>query len=147
VIRFCHANVSFREEISMQTPDETAIRQVMAEWLAATAAADPARLRPLLAEDVIFLTPGQPPMQGREFFLTGMASGLAQMDIQPAGEILELVVAGEWAWQRARLTVTVTPRHGGPTHRRSGETLTILHREAGGRWVIARDANLLAVVE
>jgi ketosteroid isomerase-like protein len=37
----------------------------------------------------------------------------------------------------------MTPSGGGTPMRRSGYTLTILRKEPDGRWVLARDANLL----
>ena len=43
---------------------------------------------------------------------------------------------------RTRLTVTVTPPSGEPITR-NGHTLTIL-RKQHGKWLLARDANLLA---
>ena len=52
--------------------DERAIQDLIAEWLGATAAGEPSRLRGLMAEDVVFLTPGQPPLRGRERFLAGL---------------------------------------------------------------------------
>ena len=39
----------------------------------------------------------------------------------------------------------MTPIAGGQPLRRSGATLSIFRRVAGGRWVLARDANLLTV--
>jgi hypothetical protein len=45
--------------------------------------------------------------------------------------------------RRNQLRVEVTPA--GETVARSGYTLTVLRKERYGRWVIARDANLLAV--
>jgi hypothetical protein len=42
-----------------------------------------------------------------------------------------------------RLSVTMTPRNGGPPVERIGTTLSILTRRAG-TWMIARDANMLA---
>jgi ketosteroid isomerase-like protein len=39
----------------------------------------------------------------------------------------------------------VTPPGGDPQHR-AGDTLTILRKEADGRWRLARDANLLSEV-
>jgi ketosteroid isomerase-like protein len=38
----------------------------------------------------------------------------------------------------------MTPPEGEPV-RRAGYTLTILRKEPSGKWVLARDANLLAV--
>ena len=59
-----------------------------------------------------------------------------------SAEILELKVLGDWAWMRTRLRVTITPS-GGKAMVRSGYTLAILRKEADGRWVLARDANLV----
>ena len=42
----------------------------------------------------------------------------------------------------AKLTVVAKPPDGSPPTERSGHTLTILNKQAG-RWVLARDANLL----
>jgi ketosteroid isomerase-like protein len=52
-------------------------------------------------------------------------------------------VLGDWAYLRNYLTVSVTPPGGAPV-RRAGYTLSILRKEASGKWVLARDANLLA---
>ena len=53
--------------------------------------------------------------------------------------IVGLVLIVMWT----RLTVVMTPPNGAPSVRRAGHTLSIL-RKQNGRWVIARDANLLA---
>ena len=58
-------------------------------------------------------------------------------------EIQEVQVSGEWAFVWSKLTVIVTPPSGAETVTLSGHTLTVFHRE-GGRWLLARDANLLA---
>jgi ketosteroid isomerase-like protein len=51
-------------------------------------------------------------------------------------------VHGDWAWMRNRLEVTITSPQG-DSQKRSGYTLTILRKNSDGKWVIARDANLL----
>ena len=57
--------------------------------------------------------------------------------------IRELRVAGDWARCWSDLTVTVTPRDGGAPIGRSGPVRSIFRREPDGRWVLARDANML----
>ncbi len=47
---------------------------------------------------------------------------------------------------RNRLTVTMTPAGGQAMLERSGYTLSILRKEEDGRWLLARDANLLAAI-
>jgi ketosteroid isomerase-like protein len=65
--------------------------------------------------------------------------------IDGVSEIEEVRVAGDWAFIRTRLSVTMTPPQGAPVER-AGHTLTVFRREAG-RWRLARDANLLAPVK
>ena len=49
---------------------------------------------------------------------------------------------GDWAYLRNFIEITITPAGGTPV-RRSGFTLTILRKEPDGRWLLARDANLV----
>jgi uncharacterized protein (TIGR02246 family) len=121
--------------------DERAIRQLVDTWLAATAAGDTARVLTLMADDVVFLTPGRPPF-GREVFEAAARAPGKPPQVQCAGDLEEVVVVGDFAYARARLTVTVTPPGGQPEHR-AGYTLSIFRKRPDGRWVLARDANLV----
>jgi uncharacterized protein (TIGR02246 family) len=62
--------------------------------------------------------------------------------MQGTSDIKEIEVLGDWAWVRNHITVTMTPPGGVPV-KRSGYTLTILKKQPDGRWLLARDANLL----
>jgi ketosteroid isomerase-like protein len=64
------------------------------------------------------------------------------MTVDGGTEIDEIEVIDGWAWMRTRINVTMTPPTGEP-NQRSGCTLAILRKEPDGRWVLARDANLL----
>src|SRR5438128_797431 len=121
--------------------DERAIRDVIDTWLAASQAGDTAKVLTLMADDVVFMVPGQEPF-GKEAFAS-MSAGMKGARMTGTSTVIELTVLGEWAWSRNRLEVTITPPNGEAT-RRSGYTLTIFRKEPDGAWVIARDANLLA---
>jgi uncharacterized protein (TIGR02246 family) len=124
--------------------DEDAIRQLVATWLDASRAGDTDKVLSLMTDDVVFLTPGHPPMRGKAAFAASLAS-LKSFDIQGRSEIEDIEIVGDWAWMWTRLTVTMTPKNGGPPVERAGNTLSILDRRAGA-WKIARDANMLAPV-
>jgi uncharacterized protein (TIGR02246 family) len=124
--------------------DEQAIRELVATWLSASKAGDTEKVLSLMAEDVVFLVPGQPPMRGKAAFAAGQ-SELQQFEIEATSEIQEVNVVGEWAYLWTKLTVVVTPKKGGAPVKRMGNTLSILQKQAGA-WVIVRDANMLAVV-
>jgi uncharacterized protein (TIGR02246 family) len=121
--------------------DERAIHELVEQWMAASKAGDTATVLSLMSDDVIFMVPGKEPF-GKEAF-AATASEMKNVVIEGTSEIQELEVLGEWAWMRNRLKVKMTPPNGKPVSR-SGYTLTILRKNPDGRWVIARDANLLA---
>lgn len=125
----------------MVTEDERAIRDLVATWMSASQAGDLQTVLSLMADDVIFMVPGQDPF-GKEAFAAA-SEGMNDVRMEASSDIRELRVLGEWAYVRTHITVTMTPPHGKPV-RRSGYTLTILRKDPDGRWRLVRDANLLA---
>jgi len=125
------------------TDDERAIRELVAIWMSASRAGDTATVLSLIADDAVFMVVGQEPF-GKEAFRAA-SQGQKDLRIEGTSDIREIQVLGDWAYLRNYLTVTVTPP-GGAAMRRAGWTLTIL-RKTGGRWVLARDANLMTKVE
>jgi uncharacterized protein (TIGR02246 family) len=123
--------------------DEQEIRQLVATWMAATKTGDTKTVLSLMAEDVVFLIAGQPPMIGRAAFAeASKAQANQSFKFDGNSEIQEIKVLGDWAYMWARLSVTVT-RPGAEPMTRAGHTLTILKKE-NGKWLLARDANMLA---
>lgn len=123
--------------------DEQAIREVFETWQRVAVAGDIDQLLPLMSEDVVFLTPGNPPMKGREAFAAAFQANIPKVGLESKGELEEIQVVGDVAYCRAHLVVTKTPMEGGPPTRLTGYTLTIFRKQSDGRWVLVRDANLL----
>ena len=121
--------------------DEQAIRDLVDEWLEASKRGDTATILNLMADDVIFMVAGQKPF-GKEAFAAA-ARGMMKVRFEGRSDIEELKVLGNWAYLRNYLEMTMTPEQGAPVHR-AGYTLTILRKQEDGRWVLARDANLVA---
>jgi uncharacterized protein (TIGR02246 family) len=126
--------------MSTMSDDERAIRQLIDTWMAASKAGDTATVLSLMTDDVLFMVPGREPFGKQEF--AAAAQGMQGATIDGKSEIVELKVLGDWAYLRGRLQIAMTPPAGNPIHR-SGYTLTILRKEADGKWRLARDANLL----
>jgi uncharacterized protein (TIGR02246 family) len=124
--------------------DEQAIRKLIDTWMTATGAGDAKTLLGLMADDVVFLIPGKPPMRGKSEFAASL-DALKDFAIEGTSEVQEIKVIGDWAYAWTALTVAMTPRQGGPTMKRAGNTLSIFQRSASG-WVLFRDANLLVAV-
>ena len=123
------------------SPDEQQIRDVVARWHDATRAGDLDTVLDLMTDDVVFLLPGRDPMDKAEFAALSRAAGFPPPRIDGTYDVCEVQVAGDWAFLWSRLDLVITPA-GGEALARSGHTLTVMRRD-GGRWRVARDANLL----
>lgn len=119
--------------------DERAIRALVDTWMKASQAGDTATVLSLMADDVVFMVPGREPFGKKDF--AGAAEAMKDLRIEGRSDIRELKVLGEWAYLRNQIEVTITPADGQPV-KRAGYTLTIL-RKQDGKWLLARDANLL----
>jgi uncharacterized protein (TIGR02246 family) len=123
--------------------DEQAIRELIAEWHRATIAGEVERVAPLMAEDVVFLTAGNPPMKGRATFEEGLRTILKTHRLESKGDIQELQISGDLAYCWNQLTVKITSRAGGDGMMRSGAVLSVFRKRPDGSWVLFRDANLI----
>jgi uncharacterized protein (TIGR02246 family) len=122
------------------------IREVIAAWMRAMAEGDLESVLSLMAEDVVFLLPGQPPMRGRDAFAAFSRPAFGHVRIEGKPDIQEIHIAGDYAFCWNHLSVTVTPLQGGSPKQRAGDILSILRKEPDGRWVLFRDANMLTAV-
>jgi uncharacterized protein (TIGR02246 family) len=120
--------------------DEQAIRDFVDRWLIASEEGDLPTMLNLLADDVVFMVPTKKPF-GKEAFSQSYEQTRGAK-LKTRSDIQEIKIIGSWAWMRNFLRVTFTDANGeSSTH--SGYVLTILNKTPDGRWVIARDANLL----
>ncbi len=125
--------------------DELEIRNLVATWLTASKAGDVDTVLGLMTDDVVFLVPDRAPMLKQEFAgLSRAPPGTLPPQIDARSEIQEIVVSGDAAFMWTKLSMIMTSP-GGQLIERAGHTLTVLRR-VNGRWLVARDANLLTVV-
>ena len=127
--------------------DEREIRQLVSTWMAASKAGDVETVLSLMSDDVVYLVPGQPVMRKADFAAAARAqSGQGTPQFDGTSEIQEIKILGDWAFMWSKLTVVVTPPGGAQPMTRAGHTLSILKKQ-NGKWVLARDANMLAPVQ
>ena len=122
------------------TDDERQISALVDDWMAASKAGDVSAILGLMTDDVVFLTPGRSPF-GKEAFAAG-AESMKGVAMDGQSDLQEIQVCGDYAFTRNHIRVTITAP-GGPTQRLSGHTLSVLRKEADGRWRLARDANFV----
>ncbi len=79
-----------------QQTSEQEIRALIKTWLEASRAGDLDTILNLMTEDVVFLTPGNPPMH-RQDFIAGSKSMAGKVTIEGHSEVQEITVTGDQA--------------------------------------------------
>jgi uncharacterized protein (TIGR02246 family) len=126
-------------------PDEQSIRNLVQTWLRASANNDLDVILGLIADDVIFLRQGQPPMHGKQAFAEAFNAGAGKFKIEAVSEIEEIQIEGSLAYCLMHLNLTMTPvTIGTPPMRLAGNILSVLRKQPNSKWMIYRDANMLA---
>src|SRR5262249_32803634 len=113
---------SVRRRRERMGPDERAIREVHSTLIDAVNPGDLVCLLSLMADDVVFLNPGQAPF-GRERFSPGFSAALQQARITCMSALEDVVVVGEVAYTLSRDSLSVTPRAGGEAMQLAGHRI------------------------
>ena len=116
------------------TDEVREIRELIDSWIAASNAGDLSALLEMMTDDV-FMTPGRAPFGKAEFAADSERMKGASVEAQAA--VLEIKVFGACAYVRSRIQAALRPP-GGPPRRLSGYAMSILTKDADGRWRIAR---------
>ncbi len=124
------------------TSDEQAIRAVIADWVRASAAGDVNTMLSLLADDMVFIVPGQPPF-GKKKFKAAWDGPMKGAIVVPDATVEEVLISADFGCTRTRLAVRITTPDGNSSSAK-GYAMTLFRRQPDGRWLFARDANLLA---
>jgi uncharacterized protein (TIGR02246 family) len=126
--------------LSADEDDARQIRELIDSWIAASNGRDLPALMGMMTDDIVFMTPGRAPFGKAEF-----ASDVERMKsvaIAARVEVQEIEVFGPRAYIRNHVRVEIAAP-GQTPKRMSGYAMSILHKEADGRWRIARDANVV----
>ena len=120
--------------------DARQIRELVDSWIAASKAHDLPALMGMMTDDVVFMTPGRAPFGKTEF--AADVERTKKVAIDARSEVQEIEIFGPRAYIRNHVRVELTSPGQAPK-RVSGYAMSILRKEADGRWRIARDANLV----
>ena len=124
------------------TPDEKELRDTIAAWDRASEADDRATLGSLVADDVVFLAAGREPVVGREKWVASYAPRMP--GVQHRSEIAQVVVYGGLAHAWCEIVHSIPAGEGEAEIRVEGYTLTMYRKGADGKWLLAKEATLLA---
>jgi uncharacterized protein (TIGR02246 family) len=126
---------------AVQLDDAQEIRDLIATWASASASGDLEAIKPLMDEDILFLTAGSEPF-GRQTFVQHFENNVKQMNLNVRADVREVEVRDDLAFARTWLEIVITLPSGEPITR-TGYTLSVYRRRPGGPWRLWRDANLV----
>jgi uncharacterized protein (TIGR02246 family) len=124
--------------------DESAIRAVTEQWLAAEGARDVGALLEHVTDDAVFLMPGGRTVSGKPAIRTLFETFFAAFTSEHTASIAEVRVEGDWAFSWGQEVTVLRPVAGGPPVRLEGFGLSVLRRGPDGRWRFARGINNMA---
>ena len=119
-------------------PEVNAIRQVAVRWAQAVAASNLAELRQLMTEDIVVVHGNGRLLSGKQAVLADFSASFERYRVNQEVVSEETVVAGDWAFDRARVRTAVSARDSGESKEFVSRTLTILRREPTRGWCVAR---------
>ena len=121
--------------------NEDAVREIIKvrdAWTEAVKAKDVERLMSLLADDIVMMHPNRPAIIGLAANRADLTAAFEKFQVDQSVLSDEIVVAGEWAFDRSRATTTLTPVAGGAPVTARSKAITMLRRQTDGSWKIAR---------
>lgn len=116
---------------------------ILAEIVAAFQAKDPARIAGLYARDAVFVTPGRPPIVGREAVARIMAEDLRDpgFHLDLAEEKIFVSASGDMAYARGAFRASFTNPRTREVESVAGTYLQVFRRQPDGAWEIAEDIS------
>jgi ketosteroid isomerase-like protein len=128
--------------VSVSTPDRAADRKAIAAATAQFQAAENAgsvdQFRGFFADDLVMMGPDKPPVTGGDSVAALMREFHDAFAVQVEYNSQEIVVSGDWAFDRGTERYTLTPKAGGAPIRKSGNYLYVYQRQEDGSWKQSR---------
>lgn len=118
--------------------DRKAIAAATAQFQAAESAGSVDKFRSFFADDLVMMGPNESPVIGGDSVAALMQKFHNAFKVQVEYNSQEIVVSGDWGFDRGTEHYTVTPKAGGDTIRKSGNYLYLYQRQKDGSWKQSR---------
>jgi uncharacterized protein (TIGR02246 family) len=124
-----------------KSQDEAAIKQMILEWKEAVLHRDISRLLSFIADDAVFMPPGQPLIRGKAEVEAMYKTAFEKFHMEQDFEVEEIQIAGDFAFFWGVDSAQLIPMEGGLTVNARGMGISILKRQSDGSWKFYRGIN------
>ena len=139
-------SIAFRGRITMGPFDAEVqdIRQIATRLTAAVEAGNIEQLGQLMTDDIVVIHGHGRVLTGKRAVMEDFIHSLQSFSVRQTVEPEETIVAGEWAFDRAKGHTAISSRNaGGDTKQFNSKTVTILRKESGLGWRVARAIGVI----
>jgi uncharacterized protein (TIGR02246 family) len=124
-------------DVDLSNPDVAAIVQNARDYEQAFAAGDAKAISAMYAPDVVYLSQGRDDRIGDSLAMKGRITFFSTYNATIAIHVQEVKIMGDMGYDRAKFTMTMTPKAGGATESHVGRVFEIVKKE-GGKWLSYR---------
>lgn len=133
---------SGKQQSKANQADVEAINKLREQEITAFSAADVSTLLNIVTNDVVIMPPNEPAFTGKDALRSWAENIYKQFTVRgkhTASTPSNIVLAGDWAFERLAFTLTMTPLAGGKPIQEVGKGIHIYRRQSDGSWKIAQD--------
>ena len=120
-------------DVDESSPDVRAIVQIARDFSTLVAEGNLERVVGYYSPDVVYMSPGVPDAIGRDAVAKNWQALLSSYSVRVKVRVVEVKILGDYAYDRASFTLTVTPKSGGKKQQTGGRVFEVLHKEQG-KW-------------
>jgi uncharacterized protein (TIGR02246 family) len=121
--------------------DKQLVQQLINRWRDAACAKQIDLLLEMITDDAVFLSPGAPPLRGKEDLLRVYQNVFAQYEVDQDFQLEEVQITGDFAFAWGVDSATIKPIQDGDPVTYRGHGMMILRRDSTGAWKFARGIN------
>ena len=125
------------DDTAQEEADIQAIKDLEAKWAAAANTGDIESIMSLLTDDVIMLSANEPIKEGKEAVRAAILADLEESALENTKVmVVEVRLAGDWAYARGTWGGTNIPKAGGESSQFVGKWIDIFERQPDGSWKV-----------
>lgn len=128
-------------QIDEKNKDLLEIQNITTDWISAIKSKNVTNIISMITEDAIFSSPNNQLLQGKKAVEKLYITLFSQFNITQTLEYNEIKINGNWAFTMGTDQLVLEPLSDGKSMILKGHAMSILFKQADGKWKIARGIN------